>query len=235
VIAIIAILAAILFPVFARAREKARQTVCLSNTRQIGTAIEMYAGDFDDTFPPTYRYRNGLSGSDGRLHVTWVTVPYIQNEQVWICPSDPDPTPLPQIPADMMLPRSSYFPNEAVLPRDKFTPGPGIPRPYSVVSGAEVQSAASTILLAEQEENEDPYGCCHPWHPRKPYANTLPLTHATIAEINAQWDVRIRNMDDVRHNQGSNYAFADGHAQWRKLEQTLDPTWLWGERFFACE
>ena len=49
VIAIIAILAAILFPVFARAREKARQTSCLSNVKQITLGIRMYAMDYDET------------------------------------------------------------------------------------------------------------------------------------------------------------------------------------------
>jgi len=49
VIAIIAILAAILFPVFARAREKARQTSCLSNEKQIGLSWIMYADDYDET------------------------------------------------------------------------------------------------------------------------------------------------------------------------------------------
>jgi len=49
VIAIIAILAAILFPVFARAREKARQTSCLSNVKQLGLAMLMYAQDYDET------------------------------------------------------------------------------------------------------------------------------------------------------------------------------------------
>jgi prepilin-type N-terminal cleavage/methylation domain-containing protein len=50
VIAIIAILAAILFPVFAQARESARKTQCLSNTRQIGTAVTMYVQDYDEVF-----------------------------------------------------------------------------------------------------------------------------------------------------------------------------------------
>jgi prepilin-type N-terminal cleavage/methylation domain-containing protein len=59
VIAIIAILAAILFPVFAQARAKARQTVCLSNLKQLGTATMMYAQDYDETlwwqaFPSCY-------------------------------------------------------------------------------------------------------------------------------------------------------------------------------------
>ncbi|MCC7492159.1 MAG: prepilin-type N-terminal cleavage/methylation domain-containing protein [Fimbriimonadaceae bacterium] len=56
VIAIIAILAAILFPVFAKAREKARQTQCLSNLKQIGTAWAMYAQDYDETCCLSYYY-----------------------------------------------------------------------------------------------------------------------------------------------------------------------------------
>src|SRR5438445_10640700 len=51
VIAIIAILAAILFPVFARARESARRATCLSNLKQLGTAFQMYAQDYDETYP----------------------------------------------------------------------------------------------------------------------------------------------------------------------------------------
>ena len=52
VIAIIAILAAILFPVFARAREKARQASCTSNVKQLGLAWMMYVQDNDEVFPP---------------------------------------------------------------------------------------------------------------------------------------------------------------------------------------
>src|ERR1700737_4207880 len=51
VIAIIAILAAILFPVFAQARESARMTSCVSNMRQLGTALRMYSQDYDETHP----------------------------------------------------------------------------------------------------------------------------------------------------------------------------------------
>jgi len=59
VIAIIAILAAILFPVFARAREKARQSSCLSNVKQMANAAMMYLQDYDEVFP------GGLVGSPG--------------------------------------------------------------------------------------------------------------------------------------------------------------------------
>ena len=53
VIAIISILAGILFPVFARAREQARRTACLSNLRQIGTALTLYTQDYDGGYPNT--------------------------------------------------------------------------------------------------------------------------------------------------------------------------------------
>src|SRR5262245_48870524 len=54
VIAIIALLAAILFPVFARAREKARQSACASNLKQIGMGILQYTQDFDERYPSVW-------------------------------------------------------------------------------------------------------------------------------------------------------------------------------------
>jgi len=82
VIAIIAILAAILFPVFARAREKARQTVCVSNLRQISLAFFMYLEDRGGRFPD-------LSGGYGWY---WPVQPYIRNHQIFQCPSLNDTT-----------------------------------------------------------------------------------------------------------------------------------------------
>ncbi len=67
VIAIIAILAAILFPVFARAREKARQTTCISNQRQIATSILMYTQDHDETFPSSTTVWNDIKVDAGVL------------------------------------------------------------------------------------------------------------------------------------------------------------------------
>jgi len=52
VIAIIGILASMLMPVFAQARESARRIVCVSNMRQLGQALVMYAGDYDEMYPP---------------------------------------------------------------------------------------------------------------------------------------------------------------------------------------
>ncbi len=93
VIAIIAILAAILFPVFAKAREKARQTSCLSNQRQLGTGIASYAQDNDLRFPfvmtsLTSPYRGWDAPTDSMLSIEDTVNPYIKNEQIWACPSD---------------------------------------------------------------------------------------------------------------------------------------------------
>lgn len=86
VIAIIAILAAILFPVFARAREKARAASCQSNLKQIGIAWAMYIQDYDETLPGLYTVTPGLSG--GYFHTPEVLNPYVKNVQLWLCPSD---------------------------------------------------------------------------------------------------------------------------------------------------
>ena len=84
VIAIIAILAAILFPVFARAREKARQTSCLSNVKQLTLGFMMYAQDYDEYIRSAY-----LPGPDSH-YWSWMfgIEPYVKNDHVYACPSD---------------------------------------------------------------------------------------------------------------------------------------------------
>lgn len=85
VIAIIAILAAILFPVFARAREKARQTSCLANVKQITLGMLMYAQDYDERLPAG-RYVSWASGGPYGNHML-VLQPYVKNLQLFVCPS----------------------------------------------------------------------------------------------------------------------------------------------------
>jgi len=86
-IAIIAILAAILFPVFSRAREASRKAVCQSNLRQIAMATLMYAGDCDECLPvPPYGFWAACCWGCVRWHDT--ILPYVKNEGVFWCPSD---------------------------------------------------------------------------------------------------------------------------------------------------
>jgi prepilin-type N-terminal cleavage/methylation domain-containing protein/prepilin-type processing-associated H-X9-DG protein len=83
VIAIIAILAAILFPVFAKAREKARQTSCLSNLKQLDLAMVQYAQDSDETYPALDNWMT----NPGTIWASMI-YPYVKSTGVYTCPDD---------------------------------------------------------------------------------------------------------------------------------------------------
>lgn len=97
VIAIVSVLAAILFPVFAKAREKARQAACQSNLRQIGLGFALYGHDHDDLLPdrrdlkssPDYGpWGAAWPASDPRAGwAAFVLAPYTRNNAIWSCPS----------------------------------------------------------------------------------------------------------------------------------------------------
>lgn len=105
VIGVIAILAAMLFPAFARAREKARQANCLSNEKQLGLAFAMYVQDNDETFPGApdgaagigqyggwvwySQFDNPQTGPSTAIDPTkGALYPYARNAQIYRCPSD---------------------------------------------------------------------------------------------------------------------------------------------------
>ena len=154
VIAIIAILAAILFPVFAKAQEKAQQTACLSNEKQLGMGLMMYAQDYNNTFPQCYYYKNDTSGTGGYEHWSGLISSYVKSKGVWVCPSsvnngfapanfdntaagtdatsnnNGDGYPAGQVPLnvgqiDDQATRISYMANEIVLPRLKVSQASG--------------------------------------------------------------------------------------------------------------
>ena len=114
VIAIIAILAAIMFPVFAQAREQARKTSCMSNCKQIGLGMQMYAQDYDENLP---------GWPDPQKHPlfnTWhwaIAVPlissYIKSDAIWTCPSAPKGTAFQEGPTGAKV-NVSYGYNEYI-------------------------------------------------------------------------------------------------------------------------
>src|SRR5262249_53889950 len=122
VIAIIAILAAILFPVFAQAREKARAISCISNGRQVGTALAMYTQDYDECLP-----LNSHSGATA----SWVEAaqPYIKNRLLYRCPSDGSQNWTTPLAGQTALRLSSYATNAYLTPSGGFTTLASIRRP----------------------------------------------------------------------------------------------------------
>jgi len=92
VIAIIAILAAILFPVFAKAREKARAASCLANMKQIALSFAMYVSDHDGCFPSVYDDSDKGHGGYPIDRVIWADkiLSYAKNRQIFACPGGPN-------------------------------------------------------------------------------------------------------------------------------------------------
>jgi len=133
VIAIIAILASFLFPVFAKAREKARQSACASNMKQLGLAIMMYTQDYDGVLP-YYQHPFGLAWYDDLQ-------PYLKNRQIIVCPSKSEWNP------DDATHKTGYGLNETVFPS-----GLGSPNPPAAIALAEIGSPSETIGGADKNQ-----------------------------------------------------------------------------------
>ena len=138
VIAIIAILAAILFPVFARAREKARQASCSSNMKQIMLAVLMYSQDYDERLPHW-----GCSMNDwfppraiGDQHPWVISEPYVKNRQIYTCPSSQY--------APGRCDTGTIFTGASYAPRPDLPGRTGDPPMSKIVRPAEIIYAAET-------------------------------------------------------------------------------------------
>jgi len=129
VIAIIAILAAILFPVFAKAREKARQITCAGNHKQIGLAFFMYNADYDETYVRQYNWK------------TWLQ-PYIKTTSINYCPSR---RKMPWDPSQEM----PFYYGQGYNVGVASGRGSAVVAGFPLRSEAAVQSPASKILVAE--------------------------------------------------------------------------------------
>jgi prepilin-type N-terminal cleavage/methylation domain-containing protein len=143
VIAIIAILAAILLPVFSRARESARQTSCLSNQKQYATSILMYTQDYDEAFPMSAYPVNGGAPPNGCVATLYdVLNPYVKSPQVDLCPDDPQAMRLTDtvgIPCPDTPPYASFAVNSALF-QNGYIPG------VQTVILAQIPNPADTIM-----------------------------------------------------------------------------------------
>jgi prepilin-type N-terminal cleavage/methylation domain-containing protein len=88
VIAIIAILAALLLPVIAKAKEHGRATKCLSNLRQSGIGLQLYVQDHENRLPVVYDALLSTNGVSTNITIDQVLIPYVVVSNIFRCPSD---------------------------------------------------------------------------------------------------------------------------------------------------
>ena len=197
VIAIIAILAAILFPVFAKAREKARQANCQSNEKQIALALLMYAQDYDERFGNAGGY-----GSQPGDAVPWPIAiqPYLKNAQVLRCPSNLRES---DAPFTYWAYTSPTYPNYAALPS------------LAYQALANITDPANKILALDSNHQAVP-----DWN-RAQFAKVCPSgTGCANGQAN-------RIAANAPHSEGVNVAFCDGHVKWGRITYTATPPGGW--------
>ena len=208
VIAIIAILAAILFPVFAQAKAAAKKTQCLSNSKQIGLGMLMYANDNDDnlplwqtwmaTPPDQQTYFNSLASWGMTLFAYGDAImPYVKNTQLFSCPTHSgDDTPGLDL-GWTTVKQPLHYALNAFVSSAHYWPLDGATDHYNM-SG--IQKPAERLMLGE--------------------------TYAHFHYIGAHdiW----RSMMNNNHNGAPSWVFADGHSKNLKPAATASPTnYMW--------
>lgn len=227
VIAIIAILSAILFPVFAQAREKARAIACMSNMKQIGLGIDMYVQDYDERLffraaksasrVGSTRAGVVIANATAYDQVAWwnVLMPYIKNNRVFACPSDSVQPLSPDINGNNTIPRSYVAADSA-----------------EDLTLAQVDEPSNTIVITEKWGDVDngvgPTGTVDNETWMEPFDGDECMA-GSDAPANAgnsclapepAYPVSMVKMA-ARHQGGMNNAFFDGHAKW------MTPNTIW--------
>lgn len=197
VIAIIAILAAILFPVFAQAREKARATACLSNMKQIGTSMLMYAQDADETLPLRIGDVTNFATSG---NASWISgiLPYLKNYSVLRCP---DAVPAQTSGADSAPSAEPNGLNDASVQGNAVVMQRGlaeIPAPANIIFLGEEHISVNRALLRPRPQTATDLVNYNSWH-------------------GADGVTKIERYNN-NHSGGGDLLFCDGHVKWRKAE-----------------
>jgi prepilin-type N-terminal cleavage/methylation domain-containing protein/prepilin-type processing-associated H-X9-DG protein len=227
VIAIIAILAAILLPVFARAREKARAISCVNNIKQLALATLMYAQDHDERWPSVH------------WGIYLVTVqPYIKNTQTWACPSA----------SGIYTVRPCFWDNSPPLASNCNTNVnrmveyvvTGIAANSDVFGGwdnrlprslASIDTPASVIMLADNDVAAQ--ASTAPPRTSIGLVQNAQMAFSACQDArhvmwNTRWNVPPANGTGrlgAKHNEGANVAYADGHVKWLKTPPRTCSSW----------
>ncbi|RYX82475.1 DUF1559 domain-containing protein [bacterium] len=203
VMAIIALLAAILFPVFARVRENARRSSCQSNLKQIGLGIMQYSQDYDERIPGRVT-GNGYEGRSWRR----VIQPYVKSGQVFSCPSNPFNTKQPWDSMDSVMTTAGVplseprFGESYVCNGNPANIAGTPPMAFNGMAMAAINDSARTILVAEGGD-------------------------APFSEAATSFGTSFGSIMFKGHLQTANFLFADGHVKALKPAATGSPINMW--------
>lgn len=214
VIAIISLLAAILFPVFARARENARRASCQSNLKQIGLAVAQYTQDFDERY--LLMSVNGPANSWSPVYnpvthgtpLGWADAlqPYIKSLQIYQCPSEPGAAQTAVNTNNAGY--TDYWYNACLNENVSGT--------YVGIALSQFEAPANTVTIGDGNSS-------------RARVNTAGRTAAGFGDVQANGcssitavampyaTIGIASTEDTqRHLEGANYLFSDGHVKWLK-------------------
>jgi prepilin-type N-terminal cleavage/methylation domain-containing protein/prepilin-type processing-associated H-X9-DG protein len=238
VIAIIAILAAILFPVFAQAKEAAKKTASLSNIRQIGTGIQLYLSDYDDTIFHAYYFGEaGQTSPDnfGAFRWPWLVVPYTKNRDIFRSPSDIKEMSIAICGGGCRDPKNPFygylwglFPSYGLnwfylAPdytwNDTLPPSAATSANSRGISMTTLGEPAGTIMLADSTYGDpaNPTNVGMGYYTINPpalWTGAPPLTRSSYGFV---WP---------RHNNAANVVYVDTHAKLTSIGKVKDPT-IW--------
>lgn len=206
VVSVIAVLAALLFPVMAQARSRARQSVCAANLGQIARATLMYAGDNDERLPPCYWRSHPPYLADYRLLLQG----YVKSWQVLYCPERQTVSPSCWDPADRFRPGGRCM-------GYGFNWGSGLGTNTTALKGdGLVRPGDNMVFGVGLAEVADPTRCFFYGDTNDIYFLTLlreSMPGVRLARRGAP-DEDAPPYEPPRHNGGNNFAFVDGHVRW---------------------
>lgn len=194
VVAIIAVLAAVLFPVLTAAKESARTSRCASNLRQIGSAVLLYLDGNNGKFPPDSHNDN--------IHLLVKLERYSGSRLVFRCPSDRSRNFERPLPGFRSIRVSSYGSNFYMTP---YAPGEVEDGTHGFTDIAMFRRPSKTIYIAEMKENS----VADHFHP--------------AYWISGHRDPGYDGMAMTVHGERANYLFLDGHVRLMRFEDTWRP------------
>jgi prepilin-type N-terminal cleavage/methylation domain-containing protein/prepilin-type processing-associated H-X9-DG protein len=206
VIAIIAVLAALLFPVLAQAREKARQTHCLSNMKQLGVATTLYTQDWDETLPHSPYKLVRRFDEPNRPNFLGAILPYVESRAVLVCSSSLDPDGSG---ADLHCTGPSCTVDLSQLDPDRL-------RLEDRCTGPDCSSYVANHVVTGRRSSEIPAPAAivylQEFSFRTNAARHFPFVMKGRGYAQWYWQTT------KNHAAGGNLLFADGHVQWKRQE-----------------